>query len=172
MSEDVVDRMIRGQLRDQDTIEDICRSAKLAMTEWLVERQAVSTPAGPWVPTAWLRYEFDIWELGEAFRRELGRRRAWRKAPEFLDLVAWVLRKTELDKGRQPFVEFAAKWDADRNREIFSELLSDPGVRGHVIDALRSQRIPGYSTRVRAAVSDESAAWIRKEAKRYLELGI
>lgn len=162
---------MRGELLPEDSEEDVCASAKSAMGAWLKTRRAVSMPAASGI-VQWLGFESDTWELGERLRQTVSQRKAWRTSTAFLDLVAWVLRNDELDKGRQPFVEFAVKWDLERNRQLLGELLSNSGVHGQVIAALRRQRVPGFAEAIRRSVAGESRPWVRKEAKRYLKLEI
>lgn len=166
-----VQRLLSGELSASDSAREICNATIEAMTTWSVnERQVSMDPGGDARP--WLVFESRTWEAGERLREVLSKRKGWREDESFRGLVAWVLCNDGLLRGRQPFVELGVKWDPERTLPLIPKLLRDPDLRGQAIAALRRNRVPGFSSEVKTASAGEKNAWIRKEARQYLELGI
>jgi hypothetical protein len=166
-----VQRLLAGELLATDSASEVCNAAIETMTTWIVkERQVSMDPGGEVRP--WLVFESSAWEVGERLREVVSKKRRWREDGSFLDLVAWVLGNDAFLRGRQPFVELGMKWDPERTLPLIPKLLRDPDVKGQAIAALRQNRVPGFGREVEVAVVGEKKAWIRKEARKYVELGI
>ena len=107
-------------------------------------------------------------KAGEALRRTLIKNRAWRRNEAFIELIRWVVSNSAIGLGRQSFIELAAKYDLEASLDTIVRLVSDDGLRGQAIKALRTQRIPGHADLIREAIKGENRTWVKREAKKYL----
>jgi len=167
----VLERFMAGELERSDGPASVVEAARKAIDAWVATDRSVSVDPGGGV-RPWLSFESKTWELGERLRQVISKRKTWRSDAAVLDLVAHVLAEPELGRGRQPFVELGTKWDPDKTLPVIPKLLADPDVAGQAIAALRRSRVAGFSREVEAASEAAGRGWIRKEARKYLALGI
>lgn len=116
----------------------------------------------------WYRYETLIWQLGEAFRHILKKRKEFRKDRNLFRAIEEICLDRQFGKGRESFVILLGQYG---NREAINtllELLGDSQVQGHAIYALRLLGASEAQSQVRPFLQS-SKTWIRDEAKKYFQ---
>jgi len=116
----------------------------------------------------WHGYEMRIWELSEAIREYLKRKRTLRGQCEILDAIADVVKEPRFGKGRQNFVLILAQYGGSSYASTIAWALDDPEIMGHAVKALAKLREPGYSERIEEILKHSRVGWIRSAAKSYL----
>jgi hypothetical protein len=114
----------------------------------------------------WYRFEHEIWRIGEQIRQLLNRNPRLRGDRKLLNAFLRIALDRRAKRGRQSFILlFAYKPCASFAGALIGET-DDPGVCGHVIEAMLKMRAPGYVDRI-APFCDHRHAWIRNKAKQY-----
>ncbi len=116
----------------------------------------------------WHGYEHLIWTLGESFRRVLKRERGLRGRDAVFEAIERVCLDRRFGKGRESFTMLLGQYGGPRRVPVLLRLLDDPEVCGHALYALRLLGKEGAEGRARALLNSPTA-WIRREAKKYLE---
>lgn len=160
-------RLIQGDIPNTQAPDALCGDIRESISYWFEHETDVSTKGKRGAPD-WHVHEDKTWQVGESLRKFAASSQAFASHPAFHALLRWVLRAPQVGLGRQPFVELAARYDLDENVEAIAALLDEPGLTGQAIKALRTQGVEGYSEQVRAAIESRPAAWVKREAKRYL----
>jgi hypothetical protein len=119
-------------------------------------------------PIIWANHEQLAWALGESIRNALRRNRALRKEPRFWAAVEVVAADKAVGKGREPYVMLLGQYGGRSRAPQLMALLDDPEVSGHALHALRLLAAPGAEEKARALLTHRRA-WIRQEAKKYLQ---
>lgn len=119
-------------------------------------------------PPKWHDFEFTVWELGEKIRQALTECTSLRKDVDLQRAFLELAVDRRADRGRQAFIMLLGfKSCADHAPRLVGEL-DDLDVAGHVVSTLYKMKASGFTAQVRPFANDKRA-WIRKEAKRYLE---
>lgn len=116
----------------------------------------------------WKEFEHNIWQLGEAIRPVI-KRRKWRGRTVVLDEVARVLLDKKYGKGRQTFALILGDYGNDGYGAVLAVGLVDKDVCGHCIKALTKAKLYDYEDEVRS-VFDDSSGWVKLAARKYLEI--
>ena len=116
----------------------------------------------------WYAYENLIWDLGEAFRRVLKRERRLRGRDKIFGAIERVCLEPRYGKGRESFTMVLGLYGGPGRVPVLMRLLDDPQLCGHALYALRLLGSRGAEGRARALLNSPTA-WIRGEAKKYLE---
>jgi hypothetical protein len=116
----------------------------------------------------WHGFEHGLWRIGEEIRQVLNKEPKLRNDHELYSKFFEIARNRAGIRGRQSWVLlFAYKSCASWATEL-AKLLPDPDIDGHVILAIYKMKAPGFSGTI-LPYNHSGVAWIRKEAKRYLE---
>src|SRR6185312_12261319 len=119
-------------------------------------------------PITWVNHESLAWSLGESIRQALSRRRTLRADPVLWSALEAVATDPAVGKGREPFVMLLGQYGGPDRASVLFRLLDDREVVGHALYALRLLGVSGAEQRARE-LERSQRAWIRKEARRYLE---
>jgi hypothetical protein len=115
----------------------------------------------------WTSGELKVWELGEALRH-LMKRRKWIGRGPLLDLAATILADKSFGKGRQTFALLLGELGKGAYGASLASSLDDPEVWGHAVKALQKAKIGAYVDEVRK-VSQAADGWVKRAAQRYLK---
>lgn len=116
----------------------------------------------------WYAFEHDIWALGEQIRRLLIQAPRLRRNLVVQAALLEVACDRRALRGRQSFIMLLGnKWSAIHAAALAAHL-DDPSVDGHVISTLYRMKARGLVDQVTPFTAHEQA-WIRREARRYLE---
>jgi len=116
----------------------------------------------------WYGYEMRIWELSEAVREYLKKKRTLRGPCGVFDAIADVVKEPRFGKGRQNFVLILAQYGGSSYASTIAWALDDPEIMGHAVKSLANLREPGYSERIEEILEHSRVAWIRSAARNYL----
>jgi len=116
----------------------------------------------------WYGYEMRIWELSEAIREYLKKKRTLRGQCGVLDAIADVVKESRFGKGRQNCVLILAQYGGPLYASTIAWALDDPEIMGHAVKALAKLREPGYSERIEGILEHSRVGWIRTAARNYL----
>lgn len=123
---------------------------------------------GPDGPIVWTNHEQLTWALGESIRKALRQKRALRNEPRLWAAIEDVASDRAAGKGREPFVMLLGQYGGRSRAPLLVQLLDDSEVAGQALYALRLLAAPGAEEKARALLTHRRA-WIRKEAKKYLQ---
>jgi hypothetical protein len=115
----------------------------------------------------WFHYETLLWTLGESFRRQLKRHRAFRRRPSLFIPVAGLCEDQAYGKGRESFTMLLGQYGGPATAPVLLRLLSDPDVHGQALYALRLLGDPAGIPQARSLLTS-SRTWVRGEARKYL----
>ena len=115
----------------------------------------------------WRTHEHSIWALGEEARQALATSPSLRGDLELYGRIAQLTANRAAGRGRQSWVMLFGYVTCAPFAPAIAELLDDADVAGHAIQALTGARVPDHVDRVRPLL-DDSAAWIRRAARRYV----
>jgi hypothetical protein len=119
-------------------------------------------------PITWANHESLAWALGESIRQVLRRRRALRKNERLWTAIETIATDRAVGKGREPYVMLLAQYGGETRAPLLIQLLDDPEVVGHALYGLRLHGAQGAERQARSLLA-HPRAWIRKEARKYLE---
>lgn len=126
-------------------------------------------PSFPEVPQ-WHPHEHILWKIGEQMR-QLMAESGKHLNDGHIDAVLQICRNPNAGRGRQSFVLLLGKVRYARFADAIVPLLQDPDVCGQVVNTLYKMKASGHADAVRPLL-DHEQAWIRKEARRYLQKNI
>ncbi|CAG0946073.1 hypothetical protein ANRL1_02733 [Anaerolineae bacterium] len=112
--------------------------------------------------------EYAIWEAGERLRQLLVQRRSWRGRSALLDAVAQLLGNASFGRGREPLLWVLGQFGREAYSSQLAPFLKDSELAGHALEGLLKGKISGFGAAVRPLLR-HPLAWVRKDAKRYLE---
>lgn len=147
--------------------EDVEKSIRVLPSHYRDREVGVEMP-GVRGAADWHGYEMRIWELSEAFREYLKRKRTLRGRCGVLDAVADVIKEPRFGKGRQNFVLILAQYGGSSYASAIAWALDDPEIMGHAVKALAKLQEPGYSERIQGILEHSQVGWIRSAARKYL----
>jgi hypothetical protein len=144
-------------------------AALLSVVEHYFEtRQGISMRGVAGGPD-WLGCESATWQLSEKIRFFLKERRDLGKTGALMDAIETIIADRRYQKGRQNFVLIMGAYGSDRYVETLKELIDDPDVVGHVVNALIKLKVAGCDEAMTHIAQASEYAWIRTAAKTYLK---
>lgn len=147
--------------------DDVEKCIRILPDHYRSRQGSVEMPGVRGAPD-WHGYEMRIWELSEAVRGYLKRKRTLRGRCGVLDAIADVVREPRFGKGRQNFVLILGSYGGSSYASPIACTLGDPAVMGHAVEALAKLREPGYSEQIREILEHSQFGWIRSAARKYL----
>lgn len=139
-----------------------------AAENWCRTRKSISMQ-GQKGALDWLEFETDLWELGESSRKILKVRSKWRKSEELMKAIAKIVSDGRFGKGRQPFVELLARYGGPQYHSILVRVAAEPELCGHAVKGLRLANVPNAQTVVEEILLTAQPAWVKREARKYLQ---
>ncbi len=162
-------RVMDGALEKADKPSAVAALILAQVAAWKSSARGVYMSGAGKAPD-WLEFEFRTWELGEAIRQILQKRRAWRTEDCIIGAIIMVAEDKELGRGREPFVELIGRFAYQDGSDLLFSFLSEPAMVGHAIKALRLGRVPEASDKVKGLLKTEKRGWVKKEMKKYISL--
>lgn len=120
----------------------------------------------PGIP-GWHQHELALWNIGEQIRQLLAESGKWMDDAQ-VDAVLQICLNSSAGRGRQSFVLLLGKVRYARFAPSVAQLLQDAEVCGQAVNTLYKMRADGYADLIHS-LSEHEQAWIRREAKRYLQ---
>lgn len=114
------------------------------------------------------RYVGLIWDMGEQVRQVLKAERRLRKSESLWAKIEKICVDPRYGRGRESFAMLLGRYGGPKRKPTLVALLDDPEICGHAIYALRLLGIKG-AERQAEKLLDSPRAWIRTEARKYLE---
>lgn len=120
----------------------------------------------PGIP-GWHQHELALWNIGEQIRQLLAESGKWMDDAQ-VDAVLQICLNSSAGRGRQSFVLLLGKVRYARFAPSVALLLQDAEVCGQAVNTLYKMKADGYAHLIQP-LSEHELAWIRREAKRYLQ---
>ena len=115
----------------------------------------------------WHLFEHELWETGEQIR-QIETKEKKRLNDEQINRILKICENENAGRGRESFVMLLARKNYASYGDRIIGLLSDADVNGQVIYTLYKMGDGRHADLIRPFAT-EQRAWIRREAKRYIE---
>ena len=152
-----------------ETIDSAGRKLDEAL-QLIPDTRPVNLPPTDLIPdvAAWHGFEHDLWKIGEEIRLLLNTKTKARTDEGLYSRMYQIASDRRGMRGRQSFVLLFAYKPCIAWAGKIAALLPDTDIDGQVISAVYKMRASGLSEAV-LPYHTSGIAWIRKEAKRYLD---
>jgi len=169
MSDELPELLRKLRVCDSDLGDgDVVKLLRLSCDHWLDRGQHVEMKGVDGAPD-WTSLEGNIWRLGESLRQCLVKRKAWRSWSGLFEEITRISLDKRYGKGRESFVLLLGEFSGFSPRDLLIQLLDDPQVVSHAINALRQAKIGNAVEAVRAVLEREKRGRTRSAAKKYLD---
>ena len=119
----------------------------------------------------WHQFEHSLWSIGEQIRHAINSQSKLRTDRALYSEILKIIQSRDSLRGRQSFVLLFAYRPCISWAHDLASLLPDSEIDGQIISALYKMRAPGFSAIVGPFLSS-SAAWIRREDRRYMSFDL
>lgn len=115
----------------------------------------------------WYSYEYKIWELGEALRKLLKKKKYLVK-DEFLQIsINEIIDQKKYGKGRQSFSLLPGEFKFFSSINVLVKNINDEDIQGQVLNSLTKLKVKGLDNEI-SLIYSKNKGWVKKEAKKYL----
>jgi hypothetical protein len=119
----------------------------------------------------WHHFEHSLWSIGEQIRHAINSQPKLRSDRALYSEILKIVQSRNALRGRQSFVLLFAYRPCISWANDLASLIPDSDIEGQIISALYKMRASGFSTVVAPFLSS-NAAWIRREARRYMSFDL
>lgn len=115
-------------------------------------------------------FEPELWGFGEQLYKELKKKKKILEFKDFHFFILSIINDKKYRTSRQRFVLLLEDFKLfDYHKELI-KFIDDPDIYGHVLSYLVKGKIQGYKSEVENILLTEKTGWIKKLARKYLEL--
>ena len=113
-------------------------------------------------------FENSIWMFGEEIRHLFIKSKSLKKDRELQSRICSIACNPKGKGGRQSFIMLLGNVASTDFAPQIAQQLTDSDVDGHAISTLLKMKCPNYVEEIKP-FTDSKIAWVRNEAKRYIE---